>query len=169
MAGQSASWRPATGRPWPGAGAAHSHWRCCLPPALQASEALQREVAGLDAERSRLARDLSVKAELEEGFARRCARQAAAIREAQAKICSLEASLAQVGLGWGLGWCGLVWAVCSCVCGVLCSVHRVVWCGVVWCARRSAYGCECSGVLLLWGGCAWLLGTWRRTDQCLMH
>jgi hypothetical protein len=64
---------------------------------MQSSEAMQREVAVLEAERGRLARELAVRAEMEAGFAKRGVRQAAAAKEAQARIAGLEGSLAQVG------------------------------------------------------------------------
>jgi hypothetical protein len=64
---------------------------------MQASEALQHEVAVLESERTRLGRELAVKAGVEEGLARRGAQQASAIREALARIATLEGSMAQVG------------------------------------------------------------------------
>lgn len=65
---------------------------CCL----QESDALQGEVKLLQNERSRLAREVSLKQQLEEGWAQRAGQQAAALKEAQTRISTLEKSLQQV-------------------------------------------------------------------------
>ncbi|KAL6746692.1 flagellar/basal body protein [Haematococcus lacustris] len=63
---------------------------------VQETDALQQEVRILEEERGRLMREVSLKAELEEGYAKRSARQASALREAGSKVSLLEGSLAQV-------------------------------------------------------------------------
>ncbi len=65
---------------------------------LQETEALQSEVRVLEDARSRLTREVGLKTELEAGYAARGARQAAALKEAQARIAALEGSLQQVGV-----------------------------------------------------------------------
>ncbi|KAG2495412.1 hypothetical protein HYH03_006360 [Edaphochlamys debaryana] len=69
---------------------------------VQETEALQSEVRVLEESRSRLSREVALKTDLEAGYAARGARQAGALREAQARITALEGSLQQVG-GWGEG------------------------------------------------------------------
>jgi hypothetical protein len=63
---------------------------------LQESDALQGELKLLQAERTNLAREVSLKQELEAGWAQRAGQQAAALKEAQAKVTTLEKSLQQV-------------------------------------------------------------------------
>lgn len=63
---------------------------------MQESDALQSEVKLLKNERGRLVREVSIKQQLEEGFAQRAGQQAAALKDAQAKIATLEKSLQQV-------------------------------------------------------------------------
>ncbi|KXZ47560.1 hypothetical protein GPECTOR_34g719 [Gonium pectorale] len=63
---------------------------------VQETEALQAEVRVLEDARARLTREVGLKTDLEAGYAQRGARQAAAIKEAQARISSLEGSLQQV-------------------------------------------------------------------------
>lgn len=77
-----------------------------LVHATQETEALQSEVRVLEDARSRLTREVGLKTELEAGYAARGARQAAALKEAQARIAALEGSLQQVGQGrgWGAGY-----------------------------------------------------------------
>lgn len=67
-----------------------------LLPCLQESDALQSEVKLLQVDRARLSREVSLKQQLEEGWAQRAGHQAAALKEAHAKICTLEKSLQQV-------------------------------------------------------------------------
>lgn len=62
----------------------------------QEYDALQSEVKLLQTERGRLVREVSIKQQLEEGFAQRAGQQAAALKEAQSKISTLEKSLQQV-------------------------------------------------------------------------
>jgi hypothetical protein len=66
-----------------------------VPP--QESDALVSEVKVLEADRGRLSRELELKQALEEGWAKRGAVQAAALKDAQAHIVGLEANLQQVG------------------------------------------------------------------------
>ncbi|KAI8465996.1 MAG: hypothetical protein J3K34DRAFT_74210 [Monoraphidium minutum] len=63
---------------------------------VQESDVLQSEVRLLEAERRRLLRELGLKAELEEGYARRGAAQGAALKQAQGRVAALEASVAQL-------------------------------------------------------------------------
>ncbi|KAG2495413.1 hypothetical protein HYH03_006360 [Edaphochlamys debaryana] len=63
---------------------------------VQETEALQSEVRVLEESRSRLSREVALKTDLEAGYAARGARQAGALREAQARITALEGSLQQV-------------------------------------------------------------------------
>lgn len=70
--------------------------------ALQESDALQNEVKLLQTERGRLAREVSLKQQLEEGWAQRAGQQAAALKEAQARISALERNLQQVRTCTGL-------------------------------------------------------------------
>jgi hypothetical protein len=64
---------------------------------LQESDVLSSEVKLLEAERHELARELGLKMTLEEAWAKRGARQGMALKEAQARVTGLEASLQQVG------------------------------------------------------------------------
>eukprot|EP00197_Chlamydomonas_leiostraca_P014815 CAMPEP_0202874320 /NCGR_PEP_ID=MMETSP1391-20130828/25171_1 /ASSEMBLY_ACC=CAM_ASM_000867 /TAXON_ID=1034604 /ORGANISM="Chlamydomonas leiostraca, Strain SAG 11-49" /LENGTH=436 /DNA_ID=CAMNT_0049555731 /DNA_START=78 /DNA_END=1384 /DNA_ORIENTATION=+ len=63
---------------------------------VQETDVLQQEVRLLEEERARLAREVSLKTELEVGYAKRGARQASGLKEAQSKIATLEGSLAQI-------------------------------------------------------------------------
>eukprot|EP00878_Enallax_costatus_P020445 GHUV01021618.1.p1 GENE.GHUV01021618.1~~GHUV01021618.1.p1 ORF type:complete len:529 (+),score=207.60 GHUV01021618.1:406-1992(+) len=63
---------------------------------VQESDALQSEVKLLQVDRARLAREVSLKQQLEEGWAQRAGQQAATLKEAQLKISTLEKSLQQV-------------------------------------------------------------------------
>lgn len=63
---------------------------------VQETDVLQSEVRVLEDDRSRLLREVTLKSELEEGYAKRGAKQQQAIKEAQSKIASLEESLQQV-------------------------------------------------------------------------
>jgi len=63
---------------------------------VQETDVLQKEVRILEEERGRLMREVGLKAELEGQYAKRGAQQNTAIKEAQAKISSLEASLQQL-------------------------------------------------------------------------
>lgn len=65
---------------------------------VQETEVLQQEVKILEEERSRLMREVALKTELEEGYAKRGAQQSQALKTATAKISALESSLAQVSL-----------------------------------------------------------------------
>lgn len=67
-------------------------------PASQESDALQGELKLLQVDRTRLTREMSIKQELEAGWAQRAGQQAAALKEAHAKILTLEQSLQQVSL-----------------------------------------------------------------------
>lgn len=64
------------------------------PQPPQESDGLQAEVRLLEEDRRRLLRELALKAELEEGFARRGAAQGAALRQAQV------GRRTHVGNGW---------------------------------------------------------------------
>eukprot|EP00878_Enallax_costatus_P033360 GHUV01036784.1.p1 GENE.GHUV01036784.1~~GHUV01036784.1.p1 ORF type:complete len:246 (+),score=82.53 GHUV01036784.1:823-1560(+) len=66
---------------------------------VQESDALQSEVKLLQVDRARLAREVSLKQQLEEGWAQRAGQQAATLKEAQLKISTLEKSLQQVRKG----------------------------------------------------------------------
>ena len=57
---------------------------------------LQHEVRILEEERGRLMREVTLKTELEGGYAKRGAKQSMAIKEAQGKIASLDQSMQQV-------------------------------------------------------------------------
>mmetsp|Transcript_7946 Transcript_7946/g.21214 ORF Transcript_7946/g.21214 Transcript_7946/m.21214 type:complete len:473 (+) Transcript_7946:53-1471(+) len=63
---------------------------------VQETDMLQGEVRLLEQERARLTREVKLKTELEEGYAKRGAKQAAAIKESAMKIATLEGSLGQV-------------------------------------------------------------------------
>ncbi|GIL78286.1 hypothetical protein Vretifemale_7734 [Volvox reticuliferus] len=63
---------------------------------VQETEALQAEVRVLEEARARLTREVGLKTDIEAGYAQRGARQAAALKESQARISSLENSLQQV-------------------------------------------------------------------------
>eukprot|EP00775_Hariotina_reticulata_P008448 gene8448-8632_t len=60
------------------------------------SDALQSEVKLLQTERANLVREVSLKQELEAGWAQRAGQQAAALKEAQSKVATLEKNLQQV-------------------------------------------------------------------------
>lgn len=57
---------------------------------------LQQEVRILEQDRGRLLREVALKSELEGGYAKRGAKQSAAIKDAQAKIASMDQSMQQV-------------------------------------------------------------------------
>ncbi|GLC47469.1 hypothetical protein PLESTB_000133900 [Pleodorina starrii] len=63
---------------------------------VQETEALQAEVRVLEESRARLTREVGIKTDIEAGYAQRGARQAAALKEAGARISALEGSLQQV-------------------------------------------------------------------------
>ncbi|GLI63274.1 hypothetical protein VaNZ11_006179 [Volvox africanus] len=63
---------------------------------VQETEALQAEVRVLEEARARLTREVGLKTDIEAGYAQRGARQAAALKESQARISALENSLQQV-------------------------------------------------------------------------
>ncbi|GAX85577.1 hypothetical protein CEUSTIGMA_g12992.t1 [Chlamydomonas eustigma] len=63
---------------------------------VQETDVLQHEVRILEEERGRLMREVSLKSELESGYAKRGAKQSMAIKEAQAKIASLDQSMQQL-------------------------------------------------------------------------
>lgn len=69
---------------------------CARMPAAQEHDALQGELKLLAAERSRLARELALKADMEDAWAARAGQQAAALKEAHGRVAALEASLQQV-------------------------------------------------------------------------
>lgn len=60
---------------------------------MKETDTLQSEVKILEEDRSRLMREMAIKTEMEEGFAKRGAKQGMVIKEAQAKIRNLEGSL----------------------------------------------------------------------------
>ena len=62
---------------------------------------LQQEVRILEADRSRLLREVAMKTELESGYAKRGAKQSVAIKDAQSKITSLDQSMQQVWVEGG--------------------------------------------------------------------
>ncbi|KAF5827730.1 hypothetical protein DUNSADRAFT_163 [Dunaliella salina] len=66
---------------------------------------LQGEVRLLEQERARLMREVKLKTELEEGYAKRGAKQAAAIKDSAMKIATLEGSLGQEASEACLGGC----------------------------------------------------------------
>lgn len=63
---------------------------------VQETDMLQQEVRLLEEERNRLTREVVLKSELEEGYAKRGAQQAITIKDAQSKVVTLEHSLQQV-------------------------------------------------------------------------
>lgn len=64
---------------------------------VQETDVLQAEVKLLETERTRLLREVTLKSQLEEGYAKKGAQQNVAIKEASTRISVLEQSLQQVG------------------------------------------------------------------------
>ena len=67
---------------------------------MNETDVLQHEVKILEADRARLIREVALKSELEEGYAKRGAKQSMAIKEAQSKIMTQEQSMQELMQGF---------------------------------------------------------------------